>query len=601
MMFSTLFTDGLVALCCFYSIITFDLFCLDIFYWLLQLGRLFSRNTDLLSYENLTAIPEKKLAVIISCWRQFDLIETMLKHNIYSIDYENYDFFVVAHTNDLETILAIKTTARSLPHIQVVINPVPGPQNHASNFNAAYQHIQNYVKETQQPYAAYIIHYANEVIHPQAFKLYNSILATESVVQLPINYVKTYPETKLSKLFYYLRGEALSKDLPTLARLSSLLPINYGGIAYRHDALQRLAEQLNNKPFQAYARKNSFDPAIAVKNAGLRVSYALRYYLKTVWRTQGDVFGPPVAVIEAEPVTSLQHNPQFSYTYIQDRAYQLYKDLTVSWLAAKRGWLAKCYAICNLYRQLLLAPLIMLIYMVLAGGIIQILLSPLPKLSQLAYAILITSLLLALNRGLQQSIVIGRMYGWRAATQAFLSLPYQHLLQIKIFFLLLRLLTNDNLENQLATTLQHSKSHFPLTPALERYTSKLGELLISNELITESQLKKALELQSKSGKRLGLILLENDLINRNHLMKFLAKQFDIPIIHSKHARTLSAAEIKLLAPTAYAKLINNKNYPIAVEDDELTVVINDPSNDIELATVLRLASNYKVNFVLVQD
>ena len=53
---------------------------------------------------------------------------------------------------------------------------------------------------------------------------------------------------------------------------------------------------------------------------------------------------------------------------------------------------------------------------------------------------------------------------------------------------------------------------------------KLGQLLLKNNLITESQLDKALEIQGKTGQKLGEILVSMDYITEEDLNEFLKLQ-----------------------------------------------------------------------------
>jgi hypothetical protein len=57
----------------------------------------------------------------------------------------------------------------------------------------------------------------------------------------------------------------------------------------------------------------------------------------------------------------------------------------------------------------------------------------------------------------------------------------------------------------------------------------LGSLLISEGALTEDQLGRALEEQSKSHERLGAILLRLGMITESHLVTVLSLQLDLPV------------------------------------------------------------------------
>jgi len=65
------------------------------------------------------------------------------------------------------------------------------------------------------------------------------------------------------------------------------------------------------------------------------------------------------------------------------------------------------------------------------------------------------------------------------------------------------------------------------------HASRLGELLVRNNLITKEQLSKALDEQKETGShgRLGSILIKNGLISEPDLTSFLSKQYGVPSIN----------------------------------------------------------------------
>ena len=63
---------------------------------------------------------------------------------------------------------------------------------------------------------------------------------------------------------------------------------------------------------------------------------------------------------------------------------------------------------------------------------------------------------------------------------------------------------------------------------------RLGELLVRQKLLSESQLESALEEQKKSGRKLGRFLVENGFITEDQIADAIAKQLNIPFIQLKN-------------------------------------------------------------------
>ena len=63
---------------------------------------------------------------------------------------------------------------------------------------------------------------------------------------------------------------------------------------------------------------------------------------------------------------------------------------------------------------------------------------------------------------------------------------------------------------------------------------RLGELLIQQKLISQDQLKFALDQQKRNGRKLGRVLVDNAFVTEEHISEALAKQLHIPYINLKH-------------------------------------------------------------------
>ncbi|MBI5118410.1 Flp pilus assembly complex ATPase component TadA [Candidatus Poribacteria bacterium] len=104
---------------------------------------------------------------------------------------------------------------------------------------------------------------------------------------------------------------------------------------------------------------------------------------------------------------------------------------------------------------------------------------------------------------------------------------------------------------------------------------RLGDLLVSNNLITEKELKVALETQRLSTKkRLGEILVESDRVSKTDLLKMLALQLEIPFLD------LDETEIDMESVSLFPEKLALKYgcLPIRQEAGGLIVAMADPLN-----------------------
>ncbi|MFH0925142.1 MAG: ATPase, T2SS/T4P/T4SS family [bacterium] len=103
--------------------------------------------------------------------------------------------------------------------------------------------------------------------------------------------------------------------------------------------------------------------------------------------------------------------------------------------------------------------------------------------------------------------------------------------------------------------------------------SKLGELLIEKGLISQEQLKLALEEQKTSGEALGKILVKQGILKEDKLLLFLALQLSIPFFPSLKEIFISTEVIQKI-PIRY--VWRYKFVPLKIEGTTLTVAVSDP-------------------------
>ncbi|PIQ22988.1 hypothetical protein COW36_01750 [bacterium (Candidatus Blackallbacteria) CG17_big_fil_post_rev_8_21_14_2_50_48_46] len=104
----------------------------------------------------------------------------------------------------------------------------------------------------------------------------------------------------------------------------------------------------------------------------------------------------------------------------------------------------------------------------------------------------------------------------------------------------------------------------------------LGELLMKMRALKAPHLEKALELQEKEPeRRLGEILLSMNLISENQLIDAISIQLDIP----KMLPALELMDVSLLRGLDPQFVVKNAFLPIAKDESHVTVVMEDPQDE----------------------
>lgn len=128
--------------------------------------------------------------------------------------------------------------------------------------------------------------------------------------------------------------------------------------------------------------------------------------------------------------------------------------------------------------------------------------------------------------------------------------------------------------------------------------SRLGDLLVKNNLISKEQLAKALEEQKDSGGqlRLGTILIKNGLINEPDLTSFLSKQYGVPSINLADFE-IDSAVIKIIPSEISQKY---QIVPVNRAGSTLIVAMSDPSNIFAIDDI-KFMTGYNVEVVVASE
>ncbi|NOZ83202.1 MAG: type IV-A pilus assembly ATPase PilB [Epsilonproteobacteria bacterium] len=124
----------------------------------------------------------------------------------------------------------------------------------------------------------------------------------------------------------------------------------------------------------------------------------------------------------------------------------------------------------------------------------------------------------------------------------------------------------------------------------------LGEILLWSGKLTRDQIKKALEIQKKTGKMLGQIVVEQGYITEDELMHYLSKK--IGVQYQKLVEDEIDKEAVDLVPESLAK--KYQLIPVKRGVYEITVAMTDPTNLLAIDEI-RFATGLKVAPVLAKQ
>src|SRR5882724_1875110 len=119
---------------------------------------------------------------------------------------------------------------------------------------------------------------------------------------------------------------------------------------------------------------------------------------------------------------------------------------------------------------------------------------------------------------------------------------------------------------------------------------KLGEMLVRDGRLTETQLQAALGYQARDGGRIGTVLVERGLVDIEALTVYLGLELGIPIATGAMLERAKRAAVRLITP---AQAFRYKVVPLVIQDRQLIAAVEDP-HDFATLEAINQATGYRV-------
>ncbi len=126
---------------------------------------------------------------------------------------------------------------------------------------------------------------------------------------------------------------------------------------------------------------------------------------------------------------------------------------------------------------------------------------------------------------------------------------------------------------------------------------RLGDLLVEEGIITESQVEQALSAQATTGTKLGATLIELGFLSEQQMLTFLSQQLDVPLIDLSRAH-VDIDAVQLL-PEVHARRL--RALVIGQNGDILRVAMSDPADLFAQEALLSQLPQYAIEFVIAPE
>jgi adsorption protein B len=511
---------------------------IDLWYWSRRLYRKFTAERQFrpLTVEQLLARDQQPLAIMLPAWLEYDVIAPMIENMVSTLDYQQYVVFVGTYINDQRTIDEVERMRRRYKQLHRVEVPHAGPTCKADCLNWVIQAIFLHEQTHGISFAGVVLHGSEDVLHPLELRLFNYLLPRKDMIQLPVvslerNWYEWVAGTYMDEF-----AEWHGKDLVVRESMTDSVPSAGVGTCFSRRALQVLADETQNQPFNTDSLTEDYDVGARLYRYGMSsifVRFPVQYRVlrKSWFRPQYESnLEMPLCVREFFPDTfrtafrqkarwtlgiGLQGWEQVGWTGSFANRYLLFRD--------RKGVVTSFVSI---IAYLILVQLLALIVLRSSGlwntsfptpfdsnGLISYLLlaNGIALLWRIAHRYYFTTVLYGWQHGLLSipRMVVGNFVNFMAAARAWRMFLVGKLLNRKLVW-------------------DKTMHDFPSTDLVAQAPRKLGGVLLSWQAINDENLQSALVEQQTRQMPLGQILLSHGWLDDETLAEAIAFQSDLP-------------------------------------------------------------------------
>lgn len=452
--------------------------------------------------DDLRRNPEQWIAVMIPAWREAAVIGRMLETTATSFDYAHYRLFVGCYANDPETSERVAEAAARFPQVVPVTLPHDGPTSKADCLNGIVDGIRDYEAREKITFAMFVLHDAEDVVHPLELRLFNFLIPRKDMVQLPVIPLERPLHHFTAGHYMDEFAELHGKDLLVREMLFGHVPSAGVGCAFSRRAVELMARRRDGRPFNPASLTEDYDFALRLKYLGLSqifVRFAVtrsgpRHHRDRVATREffPDRFGAACRqkarwllgiVFQSMRAHGWRGPWPLKYALYRDR-----KGLLTAFLGILANMLALGWAVLWLAR--------------LATAADPAIFAPFP--TALTFLLAANAFLLV-NRSLQRAAAVLAVYG---PAQALMSVPRQvwgNVINcaagIRALVLFCRHLVTGH-----PLAWDKTAHAFPTVEQLRPFHERLGQRLLGKGLVDRRALRRALRRQRQTNEPLGLIL-----------------------------------------------------------------------------------------------
>ena len=508
-----------------------DDFFIDVYYWFRRLTRKFTifRKHKKFNINELYKKEEKPIAIMVPAWKETGVVAEMAALAASTFEYYNYHIFIGTYPNDPETQEEVDQVVSRYPNVHKVITRDPGPTSKSDCLNNVVEHIFQFEKEHNIQFEAFVLHDAEDVIHPLELKLFNYLIDKKDLIQVPV-----IPFER--KWYEFTAGhyedefaETHGKDMLVRESILGFVPSAGVGTALSRKAIEKLRELHGGQVFLLGTLTEDYNLGFELFKANMKLVF-VRVPVEVEYTTK-NLFGKSVVRKKDVYIAVREFFPSTFSAAVRQKSRWITGIVFQGWKSI--GWQKSLRTNYFLFRDrkaiftnlanllayfLVLNVVVMSIYTKITQDTWWF--PPLVPENSFLWTILLLNAFFLLNRIVQRMYFTYKHFGFRRSLLSVPRIVWGNIINI---FAMYRATSQVLQSDKKVKDLSWDKTthDFPVKSTIK---TRLGELCVEHGILTPEQLEQYLQKQKETHKPLGMLLIEAGVLNEDDLTKLLSSQ-----------------------------------------------------------------------------
>jgi len=509
-----------------------DLFVDIVYYSRAAYRSLFKRKfVEPVKWDQLEAVPEKPVAIMVPAWQESSVIADMILNFRKSVKYDNWVLFVGTYPNDPDTFREAERARCYIPNTEVVVTPAPGPTCKSDCLNWIYQGVLLYEERTGIKFDIFLMHDAEDSVHPVSVKFYNYLMPRMDFIQTPV--------VPLSRKWYQFVGgvymdefaESHLKDMRMREFMTGVLPSAGVGTALSRKAIEYLAIHRRNQIFDVTSLTEDYIMGLSLR--GMKGKKIFLQQKVVVDKETKSLFLRRKKIKKVkELIATKEYFPDTFNTSARQKSrwtlgiclqgwrvgWTLHPMINY-WLIRDRKGIVNSFAVILGYCVAIFLGCFYLLGLLFPALQLPLILTDGDWVTKLLYVVLGLFCWRVINR----IICTTRFYNLFQGILSPIRMLVGNFVNFKAAWIAVRQFIRAKVRGETPAWIKTDHA-FPSQGQLKSYHRRIGEILIEQGIITQSQLDECIEMQKQTGRKLGEILVEKEFIWEEELVEALAIQ-----------------------------------------------------------------------------